>query len=82
MAQTAKHVGSGGRQQRLRCQLTLALMRAVEKVCTITSPITSGTLLVIVGFSALGELAFLFTRVVPCACLSLNVSFVWRQPSC
>ena len=75
------HVGSGDRQLKLRCLLTLALVRAVENLSHL-SPITSRALLAMVGVSGLEELHLLFTPVLLCACLSLNVSFVWGQPSC
>ena len=75
------HVGSGDRQLKLRCLLTLALVRAVENLSHL-SPITSRALLAMVGVSGLEELHLLFTPVLLCACLSLNMSFVWGQPSC
>ena len=60
----------------------LMLMRAVERVCPISPPSLPGALLAMVGVSGLEELHLLFTPVLLCACLSLNVSFVWGQPSC
>ena len=75
------HFVSGDRQLKLRCLLTLALVRAVENLSHL-SPITSRALLAMVGVSGLEELHLLFTPVLLCACLSLNVSFVWGQPSC
>ena len=55
-AQTMNHAGSGDQQLRLRCQLTLALVRAVERVCPISPPSFPGALLAMVGASELEEL--------------------------
>ena len=82
VAQSMNLVGSGGQQPRLRCWLTLALMRAVERVCHISSPLTSGHCWPWWSWLGLEISTFLFTPVLLCASLSLNMSFVWGQPSC
>ena len=69
-------------QPRSRCQQTLALMRAVERVCHISSPLTSGHCWPWWSCLGLKISTFLFTPVLLCASLSLNMSFVWGQPSC
>ena len=55
VALTTDCVGSGGREPRLRCRLTLVLMRDVESLSHL-SHLTSRALLAMVGVSGLGEL--------------------------
>ena len=82
VAQTMNYVGSGGQQPRSRCRLTLALLRAVEKVCPISPSSLPGRCWPWWACLGLESSAFLFTPVLLCACLSLNLSFVWGQLSC
>ena len=71
VAQSRNLVGSGGRQPRLRCWLTLALMRAVERVCPISFPLSSRALLAMVRLSGLGELCLPLHPSSP-VCLSVS----------
>ena len=64
------HVGSGDRQLKLRCLLTLALVRAVENLSHL-SPITSRALLAMVGVSGLEELHLPLHPSSP-VCLSVS----------
>ena len=75
-------VGSGGRQPRLRCRLMLVLVRAVVRVCPISPPHFRGHCWPWWVCLGLKSCTFLFTPVLLCTCLSLNVSFVWGQPFC
>ena len=65
------HVGSGDRQLKLRCQLTLALVRAVVRVCPISPPSLPGALLAKVGVSGLEELHLPLHPSSP-VCLSVS----------
>ena len=70
VAQSTNLVGSGGWQPRSRCWLTLAVTRAVERVCPISSPLSSKVLLAMVRVSGLGELCLPLHPSSP-VCLSV-----------
>ena len=81
VAHTRNRVGSGGSAAEVKMSADVGSHEGCG-VCPISPPSLSGPCWPWWVCLGLESSAFLFTPVSPCSCLSLNMSFVWGQPSC
>ena len=81
VAHTRNRVGSGGSAAEVEMSADVGSHEGCG-VCPISPPSLPGHCWPWWVCLGLESSAFLLTPVSPCSCLSLNMSFVWGQPSC